>query len=242
VLKLLRTPRWVIATIVVVVVCGVFVSLGNWQLRRHQERAVENTVIANRLANEPQELDVVLTAAGPDLDSLTFRPVIVTGRFDPEREILVRSQVAADRAGFHVVTPLITENDATVLVNRGWVPLAVERPPVESAAPPSGEVTVEGLARATQQRPIVGPTEPDGVLTVVARIDLERLSEQFSNLVPVWVQQTGTADGPLPIPLDVPATDDPGPHLPYAVQWYSFAIIGVVGFGFLMRRAARTAT
>jgi surfeit locus 1 family protein len=112
---------------------------------------------------------------------------------------------------------------------------------VESAAPPSGEVTVEGLARATQQRPIVGPTEPDGVLTVVARIDLDRLSEQFSNLVPVWIQQTGSADGPLPIPLDVPATDDPGPHLPYAVQWYSFAMIGVVGFGFLMRRAARTA-
>ncbi len=237
---LLRTPRWMIATVVVTLVCGVFVSLGNWQLRRHHERAAENTVIAARMVNEPLDLAVLIRAAGEDVDSLAFHPVRVTGEFEPDHEILVRSQVAGDRAGFHVVTPLVTAEAGTVLVNRGWVPLAVERPPVEGAPPPSGPVTVEGVARVTQTRPVVGPTEPEGRLTVVARIDLERLSQQFDDLAPVWVQQTDPAGTPVPVRLPLPATDDPGPHLPYAVQWYSFAVIGVVGYALLIRRALRT--
>lgn len=236
--SILRTPRWAIATVVVVAVAAVFASLGQWQLRRHAERGVENTVNAARLASAPTELSVALAAAGDDVDSLSFRPVFVSGVFEPEDEILVRSQVANERPGFHVVTPLVTEA-GTVLVNRGWVPLAAEEPPVTSVPPPFGEVTVHGLARSTQTRPAVGPQEPPGHLSVVARIDLDRLGAQFDSLASVWVQQTDPVDGPLPIRVEVPDVEDPGPHLPYAVQWFSFAAIAVGGFALLARRAAR---
>ncbi|MFP5332559.1 MAG: SURF1 family protein [Acidimicrobiia bacterium] len=235
-LALFRTPRWAIATLVVVVLCAVFASLGRWQLQRHQERAVENTVNAQRLSAPPVSLGDMLEAAGGDVTSLEYRRVVVTGRFDPANEILVRSQVANERPGFHVVTPLVTQ-DSVVLVNRGWVPLAVERPPVTGAPPPSGAVTVEGVVRLGQTRPSIGPIEPEGRLDVVARIDLERLGQQFTDLAPVWVQQTDPPAGDLPIRLPLPDTDDPGPHLPYAVQWFSFAVIAAGGYGLLVRRA-----
>lgn len=237
--KLLRTPRWGLATLVVVAICGLFVSLGQWQLRRHAERALENTIVANRLAGEPAELSTLLAAAGSDADSLDHRPVSVTGTFDPDREILVRSQVSNERPGFHVVTPLLSDV-GTVLVNRGWVPLAVESPPVAAVPPPEGAATIEGLVRTSQSRPPIGPTEPEGVLTIVSRIDLDRLDRQFDDLAPVWVQQLRPAADTLPVPLDVPDTDDPGPHLPYAIQWFSFAVIGAVGYGLLVRKALRT--
>ncbi len=35
-----------------------------------------------------------------------------------------------------------------------------------------------------------------------------------------------------------PDVTDGGPHLAYAIQWFSFALIGVVGYGLLIRRAA----
>ena len=234
--QLLRSPRWIIATVVVVAISAVFVSLGQWQLGRHAERALENTVTASRMSGEPTELAVVLAAAGGDVDTLGYRPIVVTGEFVGDQEILVRSQVANDRAGFHVVTPLLTD-DGTVLVNRGWVPLAAEAPPVVAVPPPSGTVTVSGLARVSQVRPSIGPTEPEGRLSVVARIDLDRLSAQFDDLAPVWIQQTDPSPDSLPVRLESPDVDDPGPHLPYAVQWFSFAAIALVGYGFIIRKA-----
>ena len=234
--QLLRSPRWIIATVVVVAISAVFVSLGQWQLGRHAERALENIVTASRMSAQPTNLVAVLAAAGDDLDSLNYRPVVVAGEFVPDAEILVRSQVANDRGGFHVVTPLLTDG-GTVLVNRGWVPLAAEAPPVTAVPPPSGNVTVHGLARVSQVRPSIGPTEPEGRLSVVARIDLERLSDQFDNLAPVWIQQTDPSPDSLPVRLELPDVDGPGPHLPYAVQWFSFAAIALVGYGFIIRKA-----
>jgi cytochrome oxidase assembly protein ShyY1 len=80
------------------------------------------------------------------------------------------------------------------------------------------------------------------VLRIVARIDLARLDQQFDDLVPVWIQQTDDVLDPLPVRVAVPVTDDPGPHLPYAFQWYSFAVITAVGYGVLIRRALRTSS
>jgi cytochrome oxidase assembly protein ShyY1 len=236
---ILRTPKWAIATLVIVTLCAVFASLGQWQLRRHEERRLENTVNAARLASESIELPILLDATGDDLESLEYRPVEVTGTYRPADEMLVRSQVANERPGFHVVTPLETEF-GTVLVNRGWVPLAVESPPVDAVPPPEGTVTVSGLVRLSQVRPSIGPVEPEGELSVIARVDLERLASQFDDLAPVWIQDTSPPGDPLPVRLEPPAVDDAGPHLPYAVQWYSFAIITAVGFGLLVRRASRT--
>lgn len=240
-LALLRTPRWAAATTVFVAISLVFVSLGRWQLQRHGERQLENTVNSERLAAEAVPLDEMLAAAGDDLASLEYRRVEVSGVFSPDTEILVRSQVANERPGFHVVTPLVTPF-GTLLVNRGWVPLAVESPPVTEVPPGSGEVTVEGVVRLSQQRPSIGPVEPEGELDIVARIDIERLAPQFSDLLPVWAQQTDPSVGELPIRVPLPDTDDPGPHLPYAVQWFSFAAIAIGGYGLLVRRALRGGT
>ena len=46
-------------------------------------------------------------------------------------------------------------------------------------------------------------------------------------------------DGDLPIAAPSPSFADEGPHLAYAIQWFSFALIGLVGYFFLIRRAAR---
>jgi len=47
----------------------------------------------------------------------------------------------------------------------------------------------------------------------------------------------GEWEAELPIPVDPPTFDDEGPHLAYAVQWFSFLAIGLVGYGFLIRKS-----
>lgn len=224
--------------ILVATVTGVFVALGNWQLTRHREVRLDNEVFAARLGADPITLGVMLASAGPSVDSLEYRRAVATGSFQPADEVLVRNHVNNGTAGFHVVTPLRFD-EGTILVNRGWVPLELDTPPIEAAPPPSGTVEVELLLRSSQPIPPFGRVEPEGELDVVNRIDLERLSEQFQDLAPAWAQLVdGGGSAGLPVALDAPTFDDNGPHLAYAGQWFLFALITLVGAGFLIRSTA----
>jgi cytochrome oxidase assembly protein ShyY1 len=237
--RFLRAPRWIAALLFVATVVVVFIALGNWQLSRHREVMLDNQIYSTRISAEPTDLADMLTAAGPSIDSLEYRRAAVEGAFDPADEVLVRNQVNNGVAGFHVVTPF-RFGDATILVNRGWVPLALDTPPVDGAPPPEGTVDVELLLRASQPIPAIGQIEPEGELDVINRIDLERLSRQFGHLAPVWGQLVAPADPErYPIVLEMPTFDDNGPHLAYAVQWYLFALTTVVGSAFLIRSTAR---
>lgn len=232
----LRSPKWIAGLIIVATVIVMFVSLGNWQLTRHRDVRLDNEISSARISEPPLPLDVMLQAAGPSVDSLEYRRATATGAFAPQQEVLVRNQVYNGTAGFHVLTPF-DFGGGTILVNRGWVPLELDTPPVSNAPPPSGETGVELVLRASQSIPRFGQTEPEGELTVVNRIDLDRLGEQFGDLAPVWAQLV-ESDERLPVALDAPTFDDNGPHLAYAAQWFLFASITAVGSVFLIRSTA----
>jgi surfeit locus 1 family protein len=230
-----------VAHVIVVALAILFINLGFWQLRRLEERRLENTVGESRVEADPAELGLLLEASGDDIASLEFRRATATGVFQPDDEVLIRSQVHQGVAGFHVITPLLGEGGNAVLVNRGWVPLDADQVPVEAAPPPDGTVTVTGWVRPSQTRGAFGPSDPDeGRLVTMSRVDVDRIQEQVSyELDPVYLSMLDDLEGDLPIAAPAPSFDDEGPHLAYAIQWFSFALIGLVGYFFLLRRAAR---
>ncbi len=234
-LRALRQPKWLIAGAVVVLLAAVFVRLGFWQLDRLEQRRTSNQVNQLRSEAEPLPIQDVLASVGEDLDSLQYRRVDATGVYDSSQEVLIRSQVELGQAGFHVITPLVLGDGTAVLVNRGWVPLTMDQPPVD-AAPAPGEVTVEAWVHLTQTRPPLGPEEPAGHLDVFNRVDIDRISQQVDEpLAPVYLVAMGEKGPDLPIPVDLPDFTDEGPHLSYAIQWFAFAVIALVGFFFLLR-------
>ncbi len=227
---------WVVAGISVAVLAVVFVRLGFWQLDRLDQRRSANAIGEQRLAATPVDLATLLAEANGEYDSIEYRPVLLRGTFDPSQEVLIRSQVELGQAGFHVITPMALEDGGAVLVNRGWVPLDMDRPPVD-APPPPGPVEVEGWVHTTQTRPPLGPEDPAGDLQVFNRVDVVRISEQVDlDLADVYVVETGERGNDLPLPPAKPEFTDEGPHLAYAIQWFGFAIVAVVGFGALYRR------
>ena len=236
--RLLLSPRWLVGHVLVIAICALFVNLGFWQLRRLEERRLENTVISNRLAAESLSIEDLVSGAGPDIESLGFRNAIANGVFDTSEEVLVRSQVHEGNAGWHVITPLVLSDGRAVLVNRGWVPLEMDAVPVP-VVPPTGQVTVTGWVALTHERRTGGAVEPEGRLTRIARVDVARLQEQMPYaLLPVYLVADGKGES-LPYGVARPDTTDEGPHLMYAVEWFSFTAIGLVGYFFLMRRAMR---
>jgi surfeit locus 1 family protein len=236
-------PGWLFAHIVVAALAILFVGLGLWQLDRLDERRAENAVGEDRFFDSP----VTLAAAeAKTIDFLEFRRVLVEGEFDVSSEVLVRSQVHRGNAGFHVITPLVVDQGEgeAVLVNRGWVPLLVDDVPVEEAPPPSGKIRVEGWGHATQERPPLGPEDPpEGRLERMNRVDVERIELQvpytLSSFYLVELREQGSG---LPVPIDEPVFDNEGPHLAYAIQWFGFVLVLIVGWVFLVRRQMRTSS
>jgi len=228
--------RWIVGHVLVFAIVVACVNLGFWQLRRLSERRAHNaTVIARSKVISPLPLPGWGGRYTGDLD---FLRVEVTGIFEPEREFLVRFRSRRGLPGYEVVTPLRT-GGGTVLVDRGWVPLgAGDAWPVASAEPPRGSVTVTGLLAPPEGGGLRAVRHGSGPL-VIGSIDVAKLRSRFpgEDLYAAHLIADGPSAG-YPIPVDPPDLGE-GPHLSYAVQWFSFASVGAIGWILLVSRRGR---
>jgi len=238
--RVLLRPRWLLAHAVVVAIAILFVSLGLWQLRRLDERRDSNALISQRLTAPAEPLATVLDEAGADPAELTYRRVVVDGRYVPAEEVLLSPRSDNEEPGHHVVTPLVTAGGRAVLIDRGWVPFALDEPPVSQAAPPPGEVRVEGIVMPDQTANRFGSRSgTDEQVDYLSVVDVARLQPQVGEPLYRFYVQLGRQQpsaGALPRtpePLDL----DEGPHLSYALQWFSFTLIGLVGYPLLIRKS-----
>jgi cytochrome oxidase assembly protein ShyY1 len=236
----LRRPigaRWIVGTVLVAAIVFGCVEAGFWQLRRLDQRRHLNARIRERSAETVPLPDV---DAATDPDDLTYRRVDLTGTYDPGHEVLVRFRSRTGLPGYEVLTPLRMEADVVVLVDRGWVPLEDgDRWPVADMAPPPGEVEVTGLLAPAEGGSTRLEHRPDGV-AVVAAIDPAKLRRAVGDgdLYPVYLlaDEGGAGEhSSFPVAVDPPALTE-GPHRSYAVQWFLFASVGVVGWIALLRR------
>ena len=239
--RFLTRPIWVVFALVVAAATFTFVSLGFWQLDRLEERRFENAIIAQRAEQDPVPLALAVDANAPVEqagEEHAFRKVTVTGSFDPAFEVLARSQTHEGIAGFHVITPFVDESGVALLVNQGWIPLRFDEPPFTDSGG-QVETIVVTLARS-QVRAGFGPVEAEGSLERIARVDIERLATQMPYpLYPVYAIAYGQPDPAiLPIPIEIPELTE-GAHRSYAIQWFSFAAVSVVGFWALATSKAR---
>jgi surfeit locus 1 family protein len=250
--QFLLKPRWIGFLTVGLILAITFTSLGFWQLRRLEQRRANNALLTSRLSESSQPLRDLIQNYRADVSpfddlSLAYRPTTVTGRYDTANEVLLRSTDNYEgQPGFYVLTPLVLEDNRAVLVMRGWVPFALNTPPVKEAVPPDSEVTVTGMVYLETKRPTgflssLTPRDPPGKLAITAYTDSKRLEEQMPyDLLPLYVRlETQTPPQTNQLPLKPEGLElSEGSHLGYAIQWFAFMLIGVTGYVLLIRRTA----
>ena len=217
--------------IIVLLAIIVLVNFGLWQLRRLEQRRALNREIVAGLNQPPAEI----TEEPVNPDELHRRRAFVTGTFDNENSVVLRGRSYGGQQGVEMVTPLlIAGSDQSVLVNRGWIPLAESDREARRIYDASDEVTIEGIAYRAQIRPdsYFAPTDPtpgpdQSRLDVWFRVDIPRIQQQVDYpLLPIFVAQApdpNSAETP-PIPQEIPEPNE-GSHLGYAIQWFTFAVI-----------------
>ena len=240
-----RSPRWLLGHVLVLVAVVVMVNLGFWQLRRLDERRDANERVVERSLARPQPAEELATE---DAEDVEFRRVVATGTFDAEHEILVGYRSSRGLPGYHVITPLVLSGETSdadepqaVLVNRGFIPLSLaEDWPSADAAPPSGEVEVTGLLRRSFDARSDRIDASDGETPTLNNVDVPVIDPYVpASLLPMHIELQEPAPRAFPDPLpDLDLTE--GSHFSYAVQWFLFSTVALVGWVTLLRRRAVT--
>jgi surfeit locus 1 family protein len=234
-----RASAGLIAALVVLA-AAVMVGLGVWQLARLHERRAANAVVAARLAQAPIDLNAQPGAVPPE-----YQPVRARGTFDAPQEIVLRNRAHLESPGVHLLTPLrLAGGEQAVLVDRGWIPYTEADPAARAPyRAPEGEAAVEGIVRASQARtlaflpadPTLGPGQARLDAWFWVNIPQIQLQVPYP-LLPFFIEAAAGPD-PAQLPIAGYSVDlSEGPHLSYAIQWFSFATILVAGSMALARR------
>jgi surfeit locus 1 family protein len=233
------TPAGIAGTVLLIVVVAACVRLGFWQLARLDERRTLNAGIAARLAQQPiSDISQITDTAGA-----AYRTATARGMYDNDRYVVLPGRAYAGVPGVHLIMPLRLAGRAdAVLVNRGWVPTPDAATIHARDFAVLDSITVRGLVLpfpgSGQSLARRDATRPGGTFThVLYRIDEAELRAQFPYaLADVMLQELDGAGGPrYPTQLAPPPIDE-GPHLGYALQWFAFALIGVIGWFALVLR------
>lgn len=245
--RFLATPRWLGLAASMALLATIMVGLGYWQLDRYHQRSAVNARIDAGGAGAPMPLTAVVAGpdratrrVGPAPAGAEFSRVEVTGVYDTGHEILARNRTL-NGVGYEVLTPLVLADGTAVIVDRGWLKAppggALALPEVPPA--PTGTVTVTGRLRLAESG-ADAPVSHGGRLQV-RRIAPERLAEAVPHpLYGAYLTletQSPPADGRLTaIP---PRREAAWQNGGYVVQWWAFAALTLVGYGYLARREAR---
>lgn len=116
----LRSPRFWLMALAVLLVAGSTFSLGQWQLRRAAQKEALQSAI--RAQEHLPVLDNQGLAAENDTAGILQRKALLKGTWLAEHTVYLDNRPMNGKTGFFVVTPLALEGSAQViLVQRGWV-------------------------------------------------------------------------------------------------------------------------
>ncbi|MCS3842428.1 SURF1 family protein [Microbacterium sp. AK031] len=230
--RLVRWGMYVLIAIAFAVACA---FLANWQFDRNESRAEQLSLVERNYDATPISLADAIAADGALDPDDEWHPVLLHGEYLSDEEVLVRNRPHGGTSAFEVLVPFQDVDGRVFIVNRGWVPPGEEATPDVVPDAPSGMVDVIVRLRPGEPLPTSGRSAPEGQVptihlpSIAAAAQGDVITSAYGLLVsedPAPETLLGTFDSP---------TEDPGPHLSYAIQWILFALMGFIFIGYMIR-------
>lgn len=198
--------------------------LGVWQLKRYDYK---NKLIQHYESNKmAPELGISFIHTANDLQ---FKKVAVTGYYLNKLTMLVQNRFYHGQLGYEVLTPLrIAHEKKLLLVDRGWIKQSND----VALSIPEVEQSIRGYLKLNEHSFILGANilQPKTRPLVMQRIEIDELSRLTHESYFPFILRLDPA---LPngfIRDWVIVTVLPARHLAYAIQWFLFAFILLIGY------------
>jgi surfeit locus 1 family protein len=219
-------PRVVVFGAISFALAALFIRLGVWQLDRLQWRRNLNAEVAAHLAAPPMPID----SLPRDSAALRYRRVTLRGVYDFTNEVVLTQRIRGGSPGVNLLTPLrVAGKDSAYLINRGWVysPDGKKVDQQKWREPDTAEVVAFALPAYTAEQGGVGVSSPK----VMRTLDFDAVQQGIPYpIARIQLTQLGDSEpkGNIP-PRITPPPPSEGAHKSYAVQWFSFATIAIIG-------------
>ena len=231
-----RTIAFIVFSLAVALVC---VRLGVWQLDRREEVRRRNAEVGAQLRERPAPFTVAVREG----DGARHRRVTLAGTADYAKERVHAARTRDGSPGVHILTPIRLERgDTAVLVNRGWI-YAPDGATADLSRWREGEsLMITGYVERFEPAGSGGTLTTTGGQHVLRRLDHASASAGLPyplarlHVVATEVRSLTPDSGETPPRLPLPS-QSAGPHLGYAIQWFAFAAIAVIGAGAVAMRA-----
>ena len=220
--------RVIVFVLIAVGLASLFVRLGFWQLDRLAWRRALNAEVSAHIAAEP----VSVESLPRDSAALRYRRVRLRGMYDYANQVVITQRIRGGSPGVNLLTPLrVAGLDSAYLINRGWV-YSPDGRQVDAAKwrePDSAYVLAFALPAYTADTAAPGRASAK----VMRTLDFDAVQQDMPYpIARVQLIQLGDTapKGDVP-PRLVPPPSSEGAHRSYAVQWFSFAAIALIGAG-----------
>ncbi|WP_337004988.1 MULTISPECIES: SURF1 family cytochrome oxidase biogenesis protein [unclassified Microbacterium] len=230
-----RLTRWGVYVLIAIGFAVACAFLSNWQFERSETRAEQIALVEQNYDADPVPLADVIGVDGSMDPGDQWRPVTLQGEYLVDQQLLVRNRPHGGTSAFEVLVPFRDADGRVFIVDRGWVPPGEGDAPDAIPAPPEGPAEVTVRLRAGEQAPASGRGAPEGQVptinlpTIAKLVDGDVITGAYGQLISEDPAGAGSLGG-----FDSP-TDDPGPHLSYAIQWILFALMGFIFIGYIIR-------
>ena len=220
----LKLAIWIACLLVL---SGVLIALGTWQVQRLQWKVALIARVEARVHAVPQPAPGRSDWGAVNAGDHEYLHVRAAGTFLHDDETRVYASTVLG-PGYWIITPLKTEDGTVVLVNRGFVPTDRREVSTRKSGNPDGPVTVTGLLRLTEpggtsMRSNV-PAEGRWYSRDVAAI---ASSHGLSDVAPYFIDADDTPNpGGLPVG-GLTQVKFPNSHLGYALTWFGLALMSL---------------
>lgn len=212
-------------TIATLVLLPILLSLGMWQWHRADFKRALQKAYAEQRDHQP----LTLTEAIRDPNGLRYFPLSISGHYVSGQQFLLDNQFYQHQIGYYVLTPFVTDEGKTLLVNRGWV----ARADAHHFKIDDNHRTLTGrVGTAPKKTFLLGENiHPSATWPkTIQAIKLPDLSQSLNTpLEPVILLLSPLAEGGFTRDWQ-PQGLTPEKHMGYAVQWFAFATLLVVLF------------
>lgn len=213
-----------IASIVVLMGIIILVKLGSWQLIRADEKKQILADVEIRKTAKPMTLNEL-----DNKDDKNYYHLKLEGYFDNRHYLLLDNRFFKGRVGFEVIQPFIIDN-RVVLVNRGWIPLPVDRNNLPQIPAQEGTMELYGEVSIPVEKFILKADQLEAESQwpqLIQSIDIKALTKVYGELemsIEPWVLRQDRDADPFYQRLWIFVNMTPERHISYAITWFGMAL------------------